>query len=130
MAESIEKQVGDILNTFNFEVQEAAEKAAKEAAQKTRDELKSSSPRDHGDYAKSWTATKGGKYKGAKISGYVVHNKDHYQLTHLLENGHIVRNQYGTYGRVSGKFHIAPAERNGNKEFEELARKYIEEIKV
>lgn len=127
---SVEKQVADILDTFSFKVEEVTEQAAKKAAQDTRDKLKSSSPRDKGEYAKSWVATKGGKYKGAKVSGYVVHNKDHYQLTHLLENGHIIRNQYGTYGRVNGQVHIAPAEREGNKEFEELARKLIEDIKV
>jgi hypothetical protein len=37
-------------------------------------------------------------------------------LTHLLENGHIVRNQYGTYGRVNGDGHIKDAEQNAVEE--------------
>lgn len=130
MTESIEKQVSDILDTFSFKVQEATEEAAKRAAADTRDKLKRTSPRRTGAYAKSWRSTKNGKSYGTKIDGYVVHNKDHYQITHLLENGHVIRNQYGTYGRVAGIPHIKPAEEAGNKEFEELARKLIEEIKV
>ena len=39
----------------------------------------------------------------------VVYSEKHYRLTHLLENGHVIRNKYGTYGRASAIKHIAPA---------------------
>lgn len=59
-----------------------------------------------GDYARSWTF-KIDKDKLGDYSG-VVYNKEHYQLTHLLENGHVSANQYGTYGRVAPHQHIKP----------------------
>jgi len=46
----------------------------------------------------------------------VVHNTKHYQLTHLLENGHVVRNKKGTYGRAPAIKHIAPVEEWANNE--------------
>ena len=38
----------------------------------------------------------------------VVYNKKMPGLTHLLENGHVIRNKKGTYGRVAARKHIAP----------------------
>ena len=39
----------------------------------------------------------------------VIYNKTHPGLTHLLNNGHIVKNQYGTYDRKEGDNHITNA---------------------
>ena len=38
----------------------------------------------------------------------IVHNRTDYQLTHLLENGHVIRNKKGEYGRTRPIKHIAP----------------------
>lgn len=43
-----------------------------------------------GSYAKSWTL-KNGKKDKEKYSK-IIHNKEHYRLTHLLEFGHANRN--------------------------------------
>jgi len=95
----------------------AAEKAANEAVK----ELKASSPvradgynRKYppGSYAKSWTKTKESNVLG--VTGYTVHNKKHYQLTHLLEFGHIIA---GTGKRSKAFPHIGDANNRASKLF-------------
>lgn len=111
---SVEAQMKELLDTFDRHVQEVVEDAAKESAKECVQKLKATSPKRHGKYARSWTQKK-------LAGGYVVYNKE-YQLTHLLENGHVVANQYGSYGnpggRVAGQKHIAPVEQEGIEGFE------------
>ena len=64
-----------------------------------------------GKYTKDWDVTQRDSRAG-RITGtesYSVHNKKHYQLTHLLQNGHASRNG----GRVKAYPHIDGA---GGKE--------------
>lgn len=62
-------------------------------------------------YARGWAVS-------ATNDGYVVHNKRHYRLTHLLEHGHNVVNQWGATGKRAGAHpHIAPAELEGVQKF-------------
>ena len=76
-------------------------------------ELKRTSPRDTGDYAKGWA-----KKKQKLIGGvsYLVYNKDKPQITHLLEYGHLKRDGVN---RVDGIPHIGPARDRIEKELEE-----------
>ena len=67
------------------------------------------------------------KKNGLSVSGnivnIVVHNKTDYQLTHLLENGHVIRNKKGDWGRTRPIKHIAPVEQWANSELpEEIER--------
>ena len=112
--ESVEIQMRKILEEYDERVQEVADKAAEEAAKQAARTLKSTSPKrpGHGKYARTWTAKREGK-------GWIVHNSKHYQLTHLLENGHVVRNKCGTYGRAPAIKHIEPVEQSGIQDFEE-----------
>lgn len=51
-----------------------------------------------GEYKRGWVIrTKRYKYGCQGI----IYNKDKPGLTHLLENSHVIRNQYGEYGRTS-----------------------------
>lgn len=71
-----------------------------------------------GDYANSWVW----KMQDDKIGEYgVVYNKEHYRLTHLLENGHLIKNAYGSYGRTAPRPHIKPA-------YDKIKVKFIEEM--
>jgi len=87
------------VRTYTEEVGEAIEEAVKETAQALATDLRETSPKDTGQYAKGWTTRKEGPGR------YVVYNKKKPQLTHLLEHGHAKAGG----GRVKGIPHIKPA---------------------
>lgn len=103
--ESLAIQLNKILDEYADKLDDTIEKEITDVAKETAKDLKSSSPKRTGAYARDW-AVKKTKSKYGKI----VYNRKHYQLTHLLNNGHVVRNKYGTYGRVNGDNHIGEAE--------------------
>lgn len=86
------------LKNYSKEVEKEIEKVRNQVSKDAVEELKENSPKDQGDYAKSWTRKK-------TPNGWIVHNKL-YQLTHLLEKGHAKRGG----GRVPERVHIAPVE--------------------
>lgn len=90
-------------------VKEATEKAAKTV----KDEIKGNAPSNTGKYSKSWTIKKA-KETSTSLE-LVVHSKNRYQLTHLLEFGHAKRGG----GRVAARPHIASAEEKAIKVFED-----------
>ena len=123
MAESLSVQLTNILNEYDEKVQDATNAAIKKVAKDAVKELKNTSPKrpGHGEYARDW----GVKLVGmnGNIVDLVVYNRTHYQLTHLLENGHVVRNKKGEYGRTRPIKHIAPVEQKSNSELpEEIER--------
>lgn len=107
MAESVTVQMREILDEYKEEVQDTTNRAIDTTSKEAVKKLKSTSPKrpGGGKYARSWTLKK----ENGVINTVTVHNRE-YQLTHLLENGHVVRNKYGTYGRVNGIKHIEPVE--------------------
>ena len=109
---TISDELAKILNQYDKEVHEVAgkeiAKIAREAAKKLRNESPKHSPHVR-HYAEGW-ATK--KVDG----GIIVYNRTNPQLTHLLENGHIIRNGKGVYGRAPAIKHIKPVEEWANNE--------------
>lgn len=104
---SVAIQMEKILEQYSKEVKDVTDKSIEKVSKESVQKLKNTSPKRTGKYARSWTKK---KVKGRNGIGEVtVHNKQ-YQLTHLLENGHIVRNSKGTYGRTNGIKHIKPVE--------------------
>lgn len=125
---SIEIQMDEILKTFDAELNENVEQAARKTAQDAAKQLRATSPRGKsGDYASGWTYK---KVPGAVGStGYVVYNSKKPQLTHLLENGHAVKpspTHPGKKSRVEGQTHIKPVEESASQEFEQALRAAIE----
>lgn len=104
---SVSAQVAEILEEYSERVKDVTNNAIDKTAKESSSKLKNTSPKRTGKYARGWRVTK--KRGSGGIETVTVHNR-HYQLTHLLENGHIVRNKKGTYGRTSGIPHIAPVE--------------------
>jgi hypothetical protein len=88
------------VRTYTEEVGAAIEEAVKETAQAMAADLRETSPKKTGEYAKGWT------YRKEAPGSYRVYNKKKPQLTHLLEHGHAQRGG----GRVEGRPHIKPAE--------------------
>ncbi len=94
-------------------------KAVKKTATSVKKEISANAPHDTGTYAKSWTSSK--VKETSHNLRMTVHSRNRYRLAHLLENGHAKRGG----GRVSGKPHIQPAEKNGEELLENLIRKAI-----
>jgi hypothetical protein len=101
LAQEIVKILDDYRDTTIDKMKESVDKAAKQAV----NELKPSSPKRTGAYAKDWAAKKDRK-ANKWAYGKVVYNKKHYRLTHLLEKGH--RKVNG--GMVAARPHIAKVE--------------------
>ena len=94
-------------------------KAVRKTATSVKKEISANAPKLTGDYAKSWTTKK--TAENSHTLQMTVHSKNRYQLAHLLENGHAKRGG----GRVEGKPHIAPAEKNGELLLESLIKKEL-----
>lgn len=100
---TLQVQMQEVLNEYSEEVQKAMDEALKEVPKQAAQRLRNTSPRKTGRYANGW-AVKSEKGKA------IVYNKTDWQLTHLLENGHVIRNKKGTYGRAPARIHIKPVE--------------------
>lgn len=94
-------ELSGILEEYGEKVKRISSEQVKEVAKEGAKKLKETSPKKTGDYAKGWTFKKTNE-------GYVLYNKNAPGLTHLLENGHVVRNAKGTFGRAPAYPHIAP----------------------
>lgn len=111
MSKTIEVQMREILDHASKEVREATQRAgeitAKEAVQKLKNTSPKSEPHNR-RYAEGWAQKK--EHEGAGVQTVIVYNRTNPQLTHLLENGHMIVNQHGTYGRTQAIKHIEPVE--------------------
>lgn len=90
------------LEAYSQDIKDGVRVTVSRVASSVVRRLKQTSPKERGDYAKSWTKTES---KYPKAPAAIVYNKDFGWLTHLLENGHAKADG----GRVEGKPHIAPA---------------------
>lgn len=111
----------DYQRDFKRKVNNSVDKVGKESVQK----LKNGSPKKTGDYAKGWRLKRERGRNG--INDVTIHNATDYHLTHLLENGHVIRNKKGTYGRAPAHKHIAPVEEYFNSEVVEEIRRELEQ---
>ena len=94
-------------------------KAVKKAGNSVKKDIQEGAPKDTGAYAKSWSV-KNVKETSNSIE-LVVHSRNRYQLSHLLEFGHAKRGG----GRVPGKAHIVPAEERAERTLEQEIEKAL-----
>lgn len=107
--------IKDILNEYSEDIQQAITQEAERIAKIGANTLKNTSPKRTGKYAKGW------KVKTTKGKGFVsstIYNSTNWQLTHLLEKPHVIKNGNGTYGISKPQVHIAPVEQKCIFEYE------------
>ena len=122
------EQLGDAVDKILTEYFDGAETEATrlvaEVATETTAKLQVASPKDTGKYAKGWRVKQG---KKAKARNEVEIYNTRYQLTHLLEHGHIKVVHGTVLGFTAARPHIAQAEQEAIdrllKGIEEAARK-------
>lgn len=113
----------DALNEYKNACDSNADEAVKITAKEAAQELRKANPPGSGKYRswkaynKGWTVTQTKTDKRYHRSA-TVHNKDHYQLTHLLEKGHALVQG----GRAKAFPHIAPVAEQAE---EKLMRRMI-----
>jgi hypothetical protein len=109
MANSSILDINDILRGYGDDIQTLIQDEAVKIAKDGVKVLKSSSPKskrasaNRGRYAKGWSVKK--EVKRGEVH-CIIHNRTDYQLTHLLEKGHLKRNG----GFVKPITHIKPVE--------------------
>lgn len=115
-------QMQKILDEYGREASAAIEKSSVGVGAAAANKLKANSPRQkhhYRRYAEGW------RWKKDK-NGTVVYNATNWQLTHLLENGHVVINGTGRVGDAPAVKHIEPVEQWANEEFENRVRRELE----
>ena len=111
---SLEEVMNEDTHELELSVKAAGQKAVRLLKQRSRKKK-----RHGGSYAKGWSADVKTEATGTTC---VVHNRQ-YQLTHLLENGHAIKNQCGSYpGKVEGDHVIEGVYREVAAEFSKGAQ--------
>lgn len=107
----LEKEGKDAYKVMDTSVDNVAEEATRK--------LQAVNFKTGGEYSKSWVCDK--EPSGRFATKRIIHNEEHYRLTHLLEKGHVVRNGRSritgkAYGKTNAYPHIAPVEEWAQKE--------------
>lgn len=110
--------IKEILSEYSEDIQDAITQEAQNVAKKAQNELKNTSPKRTGKYRKGWRVS---VEKGRGYVDCIVHNATDYQLTHLLEKPHALRNG----GISKPQVHIKPVETAAVKEYESNVAKII-----
>ena len=110
--------INDILNEYSKDIQEGITESAIKVAENGKNKLRVTSPRKTGKYSKGWRVQK------KQGNGYVhatIYDATDWQLTHLLEKPHLLRN-----GKKSTPIvHIEPVEQECIQEFQKDVEQVI-----
>ena len=121
--DNLASEIIKTLEEFSDLTDEAVDKGVSETANNAVKELRNAHPAGSGQYGswdkkynKGWTVKKTKRDKTATI-----HNATDYQLTHLLEKGHALKNG----GRTRAFPHIAPVAEKCEDELIKNIKKWI-----
>lgn len=104
-------QLNNVLQDYSKEVMDTYNISGKEVANEVVKRLKmvAFGKYDHRKYSKSWAVKEEKGNWGTNT--YIIYNKKHYRLTHLLEFGHVIRDGTGRQvGEADAIPHIKPME--------------------
>lgn len=125
----LDATVRDLLSKYGNQVYDVLSDCVKEVSDGAVEKLQgvsSFAPGGHpsGAYSKGW---KQEEVKAGRLATKrVVHNEEHYRLTHLLEKGHVSKNgTHRTFGRVKAYPHIAPVNEWANEELPRLVERKL-----
>lgn len=112
IVDQLAAEIARELAAFSQEVVEKVDLSSEKVGKAAVRQLKKTSPKRFGRYAKSWAMDT--EWEPGAPRKRIIHVKDpHYRLTHLLEHGHAK----AAGGRVEGIPHIAPAEEKVIEDF-------------
>lgn len=117
-ADQLTKELTKALESYSDDISEVVEEVSNNVGKEAIEEIKQLSPKKRGNYSKGWSLKK--DQLGKSKYCIKIHNKTNYQLTHLLEFGHVTKNGK----RTKAIPHIRPVEEKYSKKYEqELKRK-------
>ena len=115
LGSAIEKELSGYADQLKADLGEVFEEVAEQALTEIRTASKNAGFEDH-QYSRGWTKLVQ-LNKSSGIYHVTIHNKKHYQLTHLLEKGHAKTNG----GRTRAFPHIGPTQ-------EKMDRLVVDEV--
>ena len=107
-------EIQKALQAYAYDVSNEITEAKDDVSKTFKKDVENDSPELTGDYEKGWRIK---KFKKSNI----IYNKTDYQLTHLLEHGHVKING----GRTDARIHIRPNEEKSVKEFLKRVEKAV-----
>lgn len=119
LANAIAQTLKEYSNVTQEQINDLAKSVAQKGAQKLRLATAGEFESRSGDYRRGWRAK---KVKGK----WIVHNATDYQLTHLLEKGHDIKDSKGRKVGDAKPFpHIEKVEQELIEEFEREIRELL-----
>ena len=116
--------IRDIIEDYYDEVDEGAEELIVRTADECKNEIQSyCQSKGWKDYSKGWNVKQELRGKGSEC---IIHNRKHYRLIHLLENGHDIVHEGRVVGVASAFPHVKPAEERAVRKIEKGIKKVIQ----
>ena len=125
----MEEVIMDALEEYAEKAEDVIGQTLPLVGKETADDLKATSPKRTGAYAKSWTYTMRKSRGSKKNNDMVVHNKKYYRLVHFLEKEHQMRNGERWYPPTKD-IHIKPAQEKAEKKAIERIKDKLERLGV
>ena len=124
----LDDAVADVLNKYEYNVNEAFKDELQKIAEETVNEAKVNAKAKYPKSKKYWKSWKVKKVSDSAMGVRLVIHSTQYRIAHLLENGHILITHGKAVGRVEGRPHIKPAEENMERKIDQKVKVRIESI--
>ena len=110
---NLDSTIEKILADYGEDAYKVLDQSVDRVAEEATNKLRAVNFKTGGEYSASWVNDK--EPSGRFATKRIVHNEEHYRLTHLLEKGHVVKNGRSritglAYGHANAYPHIAPVE--------------------